>query len=183
MSNSFIDIIRTAHAHKWCTTPYCTTCGARDYRQAPKKLGGELGSGLTNALAELNPSELTKEHNWQDALLIAVIDLPLSLQLEGVLKAWLSKLHDDIAFSDFVLYKIVRHIPNENYIKKEWIDNCIVMAKGNKNFSLIESLLLVLGKSLLEYPELMEIAKEYAQSSSQMRRVLQNACGIELKNA
>jgi len=183
MSNLLIDIIRTAHTHKWCTTPYCTTCGARDYRQALKKLGGELGGDLASALAELSPSEVTKEHSWQDALLVAIIDLPFSLQLEGVLKAWLPKLHEDIDFSDFVLYKIVRYIPKENDIKKEWIDNCIVMAKANKNFSLIESLLLVLRKRSFEYPELIEIAKEYAKSSSQMRRVLRNACGIELKDA
>ncbi len=181
MSNTVIDIIRTAHANKWCTTPYCTTCGAMVYRQALKKIGGDLGGGLANALAELNPSELTKEHNWQDAFLVAVIDLPFSTQLEGVLKAWLPKLHNDIDFSDFVLYKIVRFISKENDIRNEWIDYCIVTAENNYHFSMTESLLLVLGKNILKYPVIVKIATEYAISSRQMRRVLQNSCGIKIK--
>jgi|JFJP01.1.fsa_nt_gi hypothetical protein len=181
MSNPVIDIIRTAHANKWCTTPYCTTCGAMEYRQALKKIGGDLGGGLANALAELNPSELTKEHSWQDALLVAVIDLPFSIQLEGVLKAWLPKLHDDMDFSDFVLYKIVRFISKENDIRNEWIDNCIETAGNHYHFSMIESLLLVLKKKIIEYPVIVKIATEFAMSSRQMRRVLQNACGIKLQ--
>ena len=95
MGNPFIDIIRAAHIHKWCTTPYCTACGARDYRQALRQLGGEFGGGLADALADLSPSELVKEYNWQNALLIAIMDLPFSLQFEGIIKAWLPKFYED----------------------------------------------------------------------------------------
>ncbi|MCX5804804.1 MAG: hypothetical protein NT010_01875 [Proteobacteria bacterium] len=183
MSNAFVEIIKTAHIHNWCTMPYCSTCYAHDYRQALKQLEGKLGGGLAEALATLNPSELTKEHDWKGALHIAIMDLPYPLQLEEILKAWWPKFYEDIEFSDFVLYKILRYVPKKSDIRKNWIDNCIVLAKENKSFSLIESLLLVLRKTAFEHTELIEIAKEYAKSSDQMRRVLRNACGIELKNA
>ena len=163
--------------------PYCSTCYAHDYRQALKQLGGELGDGLANALAALSPSELTRQYEWRDALWIAIIDLPSPLQLEGVVKAWLPKFYENLRFSDFVLYKIIRYLPKENAIRKEWTDKCILLAKDNKDFSLVESLLLVLRNASFEHPELIEIAKEHAKSSCQMRRVLRNACGIELKIA
>lgn len=80
MSNPLLDIIKKAHEQKWCTTPYCTTCGAHDYRNALKDLAVPLGGGLANALAEINPQNLTPIPNWQDAILVAIIDLPISLQ-------------------------------------------------------------------------------------------------------
>lgn len=104
MSNPLLDIIKKAHEQKWCITPYCTTCGARDYRNALKELAGPLGGGLANALAEINPQDLTSIPNWQDALLVAIIDLPISLQTEGVLKAWLPKTTDNIFFADFAVF-------------------------------------------------------------------------------
>lgn len=158
---------------------HCTTCGAHEYRKALRQLGGEAGGGLANALAELSPSELAKEPGWQDALLIAIRDLPFSLQLEGVLEAWLPKIREDILFSDFVLFKIVKYVPVESDIRKQWISECILLAQESRRFSLIESLLLVFGKDGLHHTELIDIAKEYARSSKQMRRVLRNACGIE----
>jgi hypothetical protein len=182
MTNAFIETIRTANDQKWCTKVYCTTCGAHDYRKALQKLGGELGGGLANVLAELNPSELTKEHGWQDALLLTIHDLPLSLQLRSVLKSWLPKIHEDVDFSDFVLFKIIRNMPGENDVKKEWIARCIMLVQGTKDFSLTESLLLVLKKESLKYPVLMKIAIDHAESSRQMRRVLQNVCGIGMRD-
>ncbi|HCC54227.1 MAG TPA: hypothetical protein DEQ20_04780 [Desulfobulbaceae bacterium] len=180
MSNPFIDIVRTANKNKWCTTPYCTTCIAREYRQALQDLGGGgLGGGLANALSKLKPSELTLEDNWQDALLTAIIDLPFSLQLEGILKNWSEKLDEDINFTDFVLFKVIRNISSNSEIWKQWIDICISLAVRSHNFSLIESLLLVMGRKAVDQQELIEIAKEYAKSSRQMKRVLSNSCGIK----
>src|SRR4030067_1542824 len=172
MSNSLLDIIKKAHEQKWCTTPYCTTCGAHDYRNALKELAGPLGGGLANALAEINPQDLSSIPNWQDTLLVAIIDLPISLQTESVLKAWLPKAIDNIFFADFALFKIVRYLPKDNEIKNRWIEHCMTVALSTKNFSLIESLILVLGQDTLNHPDLITIAKECAKTSAQMRRVL-----------
>lgn len=183
MANPVLDIIKKAREQKWCTTPYCTTCGAHEYRNSLKNLAGPLGGGLANALAEINPQELFSIPDWQDALLVAIIDLPISLQVEGILKAWLLKATDNIIFADFALYKIVRYLPADNEIRNKWIENCMAMALSTKNFSLIESLMLVLQHNALNYPDLITIAKEYAKSSAQMRRVLHNACNLNVPAA
>jgi hypothetical protein len=103
MSNPLLDIIRKAREQKWCTTPFCTTCGALDYRKSLKELAGPIGGGLENALEEINPEDLASISDWQDAIVVAIMDLPISLQVEGVLKAWLPKAPDNIRFADFVL--------------------------------------------------------------------------------
>jgi len=180
MSNPLLDIIKKTHEQKWCITPYCTTCGGREYRNALKDLAGPLGGGLANALAEINPQDLTLIPNWQDALLVAIIDLPISLQTEGVLKAWLPKTMDNIFFADFAVFRIVRYLPKDNETRNRWIEHCMNMALSTKNFSLIESLILVLRQDALNYPALIVEAKEYAKTSSQMRRVLYNACNLNV---
>jgi hypothetical protein len=180
MSNPLHDIIKKAQEQKWCTTPCCTTCGAHEYRNALKDLAGPLGGGLANALAELNPQDLSSIPNWQDALLVAVIDLPISLQTEGVLKAWLPKTTDNILFADFAIFRIVRYLPKDNETRNRWVEHCMNMALSKKNFSLIESIILVLQQDALNYPALIAEAKEYAKTSSQMRRVLYNACKLNI---
>ena len=181
MTNKFIESINVAKENRWCTTPYCTTCGAREYRQYLVDLrdyDSVLSIGPTAALSSLNPSELTKIDNWQNPLLVAIIDLPW--QREQILKSWLLKINDDIAFTDFVLFKIIKNCPKENIVINEWIESCLILAKEAKSFTLTESLLLVLGKSSLEHEELIEQAKRFAMSSPQMRRVLRNACQINV---
>ncbi|MEI8102815.1 MAG: hypothetical protein WCG61_04725 [Chlorobium sp.] len=179
MSNKFIESIKTANENRWCTTPYCF-CGAREYRQHLIDLrdyDSMLSVGPVAALSNLNPSELTKIDNWQNPLLVAIIDM--NWQREQILKSWLPKIRDDITFTDFVLFKIIRNCSKDNVVIKEWIEACLILAKETNSFSLTESLLLVLGQSSLEHPELIEQAKVFAKSSPQMRRVLWNACKIE----
>lgn len=183
MSNPLLDIIRKAQEQKWCVTPYCTTCGSREYRNSLKNLAGTLGGELANALADINPEELPSIQHWQDALLIAIIDLPISLQVEGVLKAWLPKANNNLFFADFALYKVVRQFPKDNETRNLWIGNCMATALNTKNFSLIESLILVLQQDTLNYPDLIAIATKYAKTSAQMRRVLHNACNLNVPAA
>lgn len=57
--NPLLEVIRTAHERNWCTKPACTTCGAREYRQALATLSGPLGGGLVSALSDLEPHEVT----------------------------------------------------------------------------------------------------------------------------
>jgi hypothetical protein len=180
MSNKFIESINIAQENKWCTTPYCTTCGAHEYRQHLRDLRDidcALSEGLVEALSSLNPAELTKIDRWRNPLLVAIIDL--NWQREQILEAWLPKIRDEIAFTDFVLFKIIRNCSEESNVIKEWIKACLVLAKEANSFSLTESLLLVLGKSSLDHAELIEQAKEFAKTSHQMRRVLRNTCQIE----
>jgi hypothetical protein len=172
-----------AREQRWCTKPYCTTCGAIDYRKSLKNLAGPLGEGLANALADINPQDLISIPDWQDAILVAVIDLPIASQVEGVLKVWLPKITDNTFFADFVLYKIVRNLPANNETRNRWIESCMALALSTRNFSLTESLILVLRHNALNYPDLIAIASEYAKTSAQMRRVLLNVCNLDIKTA
>jgi hypothetical protein len=181
MINPFLEIVRTANNHNWCMTPDCSTCGALKFRQAFRQLGEQIVGGFANALADLTPSEIVKERRWQGALLIAIMELPYQFQLESLIQAWLPKVNDSLKFSDFTLYKIVTRLSKESPVRKEWINKCIALAKDDKDFSLIESLLLVLKGASLEHPDLIAIARGH-QSSNQMRKILRNVCGIELMN-
>ena len=174
-SNHLYEIIIKAHEQKWCVTPYCTTCGSREYRDALKELSGPLGGRLADALADIDLQEISLLPNWQDALLVAVMDLPLSQQVEGVLEAWLPKISDHVALADLILYKIVRYMRKDNVTRNNWIERCIDIAINSRNFSLIESLLLVLRREVWNYRKLIAIAKEYSHSSAQMDRVLRNS--------
>ncbi len=174
-NNPLHEIIRKAHEQNWCVTPYCTTCGAHEYRTALKELSGPLGGGLEDALSDIDLQEISLLPNWQDALIIAITDLPLLQQAEDVLEAWLPKISDHVALADLILYKIVRYMRKDNATRNNWIKRCIDIAINSRNFSLIESLLLVLRREAWNHRKLIAIAKEYSYSSAQMDRVLRNS--------
>ena len=178
MSNPLYVIIHKAHEQSWCVTPYCTTCGSSKYRNALQELSGPSGGGLVDALADIDLQEISLLPNWQDALIIAITDLPLLQQVEGVLEAWLPKISDNIALADLILYKIVHYMRKDNVMRNNWIERCIDIAINSRNFSLIESLLLVLRREAWNYRKLIAIAKEYSYSSAQMDRALRNSCKL-----
>jgi len=150
-------------------------------RHELKKLTGHLGlgDGLVDALSEMDVNEIVSITGWQNALLIAIFDLPLS-QIERVLNSWLSKWTGHLSFIDFALYKIVRSLPKGNETRNRWIANCADLSLDTKNFSLTESLILVLREDALNYPDIIAIAEGYAKTSAQMRRVLRNACKLNV---
>ena len=76
------------------------------------------------------------------------------------MEAWLPKISDNIALADLILYKIVRYMRKDNAIRNNWIDRCIDIAINSRNFSLIESLLLVLKREAWNYRKLIAIAKD-----------------------
>jgi hypothetical protein len=178
--NPFLEIVRTANELSWCTKPGCTTCGAREYRQALAALAGPLGAGLLSALVDIEPRDLAGMPNWQDPLLVAVMDLPFNGQVDDVLEVWLPHLAVDIAFADFVLFRIVRRMSPDNPVRARWIDGCRELALETRDFSLVESLILVLGSAALLDADLISVASEHAEHSAQMQRVLRNACGLNL---
>lgn len=178
--NPFLEIVRTARERNWCTKPGCTTCGAREYRDALAELSGPLGGGLVKALANLEPGDLAGMSGWQGPLLIAVGDLPFSTQINDVVEAWLPHLAADVAFADLVLYRIVRRLPAGNPLRAKWIEGCRALALETRDFSLVESLILVLGMDALLDADLISVASAHAEHSAQMRRVLRNACGLDI---
>jgi len=177
--NPFLGVVEKAIKLKWCVQVPCTTCGCKEYRQALHKLGGDLGGPLANALTDLDLKKITEVPNWDDFVAIALMDLPL--QNRGILSSWLVKAQEsDIDFLDVILFKIIRWIPVGDKVRTQWISRCSALAVKTKNPSLIESLVLVLGQETVDSPELLAIASKLAEGSSQMRRVMLNACGLKI---
>jgi len=171
--NSFIAILKHANASRWCVEAGCTTCGAREFRNAVSDLASDLGGPLANALADLEIDELMTCRHWADAIEIALRDLPLgTIQINGVLSAWLASAEGHPRMLDHVLFRIVRYLPSTNSIRTDWVKASERLALKERDFSLIESLMLVLGQDAS--PELRSVAQEIAEKSPQMRRVIRN---------
>ncbi len=177
MGNPFVSIVAEASTKNWCVKRYCTTCGSREYRVALAQLAGPLGGPLCDALCALSPDELTRLSRWDEALEVAIRDLPLGTQVETVLNAWLPQVGLKPGFDDVVLFRIVRSLRQGNPIRENWVRAAIPGAVNTKNHSLIETLVLVLGSGATAFPELIAAASELATNSKQMSRVLHNVLG------
>lgn len=178
MSNPVLDAMREANERQWCVSLYCTTCGALDYRKRLRESGGPLGAHLVDHLAAIDIDELMAIPRWQEALVIAVIDTPF---VGVALEAWLAKAKGNIRFADETLYNIIRSVSSREGIRIKWVNVCMAMAIESKDFSLVESLVLVLGRDSMKYPELIDVAMAHAKRDVQMRRVLFNACGLRVR--
>lgn len=178
--NPFLQILRKAKENGWCVDLYCTTCGAMNFRSALREVGGEFGGPLADALSDVDLDELTSMPNWEDAIQIAVRDLPLSGQATALLESWLERAHQNLRFFDVVLYRLVRYLPMDHPVREEWIAKGVSIAEEMNDFSLIESLILMLRKNALQYSKLMSLAIVFAKESKQMRRVLRNVCNLEI---
>jgi hypothetical protein len=177
MQNPFLSIVREAADKKWCVQPYCTTCGARDYRAALSKLAGPLGGALCDALSQISVDDLIRVPRWDEALEVAIRDLPIGAQVDAVLKAWLPRVGSIPRFDDVVLFRIVRALPATSATRDAWILAAVPVAVSSRDTSLVETLLLVLGLSANRFPDLVRVASELSNESKQMRRVLRNTIG------
>ena len=180
--NLFLELVRQAAQQNWCVRPHCTTCGAMYFRSALRAAGGELGGPLLEALANLDLDELMSLPDWDGALETAVGDLPLPGQAMTLLDSWLGRAEEYIRFFDVVLYRLVRHLPEDHPVRERWIARGISLALQTGNFSLVESLILTLRGNAVQHEELLDLARQLAARSQQMQRVLRNACNIETKS-
>lgn len=177
-TNPFLVILGKAIEQDWCIKPYCTTCGARDFRSALQSLGGLLGGPLVNALSEVNFDELMSFPKWDRAIEIAVRDLPVPGQATGLLESWLRRADECIRFFDVVLYRLARYLPEEHPVRAQWITKGIALALQTQDFSLVESLILILERKAMQDEKFITLAKQFAGESEQMKRVLRNACNL-----
>jgi hypothetical protein len=173
MENPFLLIAREAAEKKWCVRPYCTTCGAHEYRRALSELAGPL----CDALCSVSADDLILVSGWDEALEVAIRDLPIGPQVDTVLRAWLPRVGSTPRFDDVVLFRIVRALPASSATRDAWIAAAVPGAVRNRDVSLVETLLLVLGPAANRFPDLVQVAAELSNNSEQMRRVLRNTIG------
>jgi hypothetical protein len=79
-----------------------------------------------------------------------------------------------LRFDDVVLYRIVRALDESSQQRELWVRAAIPYALLQRDHSLIETLLLVLGRGCVRFPELVAAAEDVARDSRQMTRVLRN---------
>jgi len=118
---------------------------------------------------------------WQGALEIAVGDLSFGAAI--VLEAWLKQAGRNLRFDDVVLFRLVRRLSEGHPLRESWVRTLLPLAIERRDASLVESLLLVLGKRSFDFPELLPAAVELSRSYGRMERVLLNACGIAVPRA
>ena len=181
--NPFLEAVRQAAERNWCVQPYCTTCGTGDFRAALHTIGGQLGGPLADALGSVSLRELTSLPHWSGAIELAVRELPLPGQMTSLLESWLDRSDENIRFFDVVLYKLVRHLTKGHPLRERWIAKGIALAVQTRDFSLVESLVLMLRGRAVQHRQLVDLAKEFAAESTQMQRVLRNACNMETNPA
>jgi hypothetical protein len=153
--NSFTEILEYANQHDWCVKPYCTTCGAHEYRDSLHELSLETNNGLVVSLSMTDVSCLLKYSNWDDAVRIALMEIKSAENMDCVLKSWMSSIHKNIKLADIVLFYHVRRgavfAPMSVEVHKDWTGKCVELAIRTKDESLLESLIYTLQKDVKEF--------------------------------
>ncbi len=160
MNNSFVEVVQKASQLRWCTQPYCTTCGNREIRGELRQLAGKGGFELARMLSELRPPDIVALPNWENCIRLAFFEITLPGPQERVLESWVNYLDREIYFADVVLFYVVRSLPFGQSVGKLWIDKCISLALSTQDESLIESLLWTLGKEVDTYADLFNLAHQ-----------------------
>ena len=93
---TFTEIINLAEQNQWCVRPNCTTCGSHEFREELKKLTGENGAGIADALCATSVGALQNLTNWDDAVHVALGEIDESRDMDRVLKSWLPTLQSNI---------------------------------------------------------------------------------------
>jgi hypothetical protein len=150
--NQFLDILNIASTKNWCVEPFCTTCGAQEYRKALRGLAQPNVFGLVEALSTLELNDLWKYPDWRNAIHIALSEIHIASDMDKVLRSWLPNISKNILLADIVLFYFVRRgslfAPMSIEMLYEWRNACIGLAISTKNESLFESLIYTLGRDI-----------------------------------
>ena len=179
--NAFLEILDRVSQERWCVTPFCTTCGSRDYRIALRQMGSNSRPRLAESLSKLNLVELCRLREWDDALRIALGEISDAAQMDEVLSAWLPAIKQHVAVADIVLFYFVRRgalfAPMSVEVLRMWMDACVELACETHNESLVESLVYTLGRRVESSPELQRVVTLVSGSSQKVRLAVERSCG------
>lgn len=175
--NPFLDILTIAVQNHWCVKPFCTTCGANEFRNSLQVLAHSSHNSLVEALSMLDINELRIFPDWDDALRIALGEIKNALDMDKVLKGWLPHLDANVVLADIVLFYFVRRgalrVPMSIEVLSEWLDACIALALRTYNESLLESLVYTLGSEIQDYKELWAAVVDISGKSRKIQLALQ----------
>ncbi|MBA3632043.1 MAG: hypothetical protein H0W58_04410 [Acidobacteria bacterium] len=172
MENQFAQLVQKSADLNWCVQIYCTTCGAMDFRNSLAEISQNDGSKLVEILSELDIEEFTQLQNWGECLRLAFYDLRFPFLQTEILTEWLPKINDNIRFTDWILFYVVRYLPDNNEVRNAWISKCADLAVESQDESSIESLIWTLRADLPKFKELSEIVKRLSSNSPKIKRTI-----------
>ncbi|TVL96557.1 MAG: hypothetical protein CV087_23680 [Candidatus Brocadia sp. WS118] len=167
MKNYFLEVLNDAVLNKWCVQPWCTTCGASDFRTAVAAI-----SDIQSDLENVDLRQLISYRQWCNALRITAADRMFTINWGRILSLWLPYAREHIDFADHILYYLVNNVPCEGRIRDEWVAACVELAVLNEHVSLLESLVRILGENSGKYPELIPTALKQISCSTRLKNAL-----------
>lgn len=196
MSNLFLQLA-TAKDFGYCGEPgYCTKCLFRFLRDFMTPIGEAHGEP-PSAFKEVSPREVLHRRAWQEYLHQELVELPLGefvkLQYwEGhlrmaifwvanpdlqasVLHRWLESPSDNVRFVDVVIFYIIRSGHLHTPVGDAWINAAIELAERTKDWSLVESLVWTLRRSISDYPSFGNLARKFGNQSPSILKALNEA--------
>ena len=183
MMNRYLSILNRAEKLGWCVKPYCTTCGAQQFRDALNSFGGDNNHQLAQALATLDLDDLMQHRSWHNGLRLALDEIRDPLVMDSILTSWLPHLRHHIPVADLVLFYFVRRgalfAPMSEEILKRWIGVCTSIAIRTRNESLLESLVYVLGSKVAAVSELSKVIAAESLTSDKIALALERG-GVSL---
>jgi hypothetical protein len=175
--DNIIEIISTferiKNENKTCGKEYCTTCGGYG-PYIVKCIDRDNRLKIKDTLSKITLGELNEFGRWRNVL--AGIDKSgfISVYIREAKKINLA----DIRAVDWFLFyaRTVYNLGNRKFslLYHSILEEGISIALENANYSLTETLILVLKDSAVKYPELLKLAIKMSESNIQMQRVLYN---------
>jgi hypothetical protein len=164
VKNPFLGLVQRVVPENMCVSFPCTTCGAGQFRSELRSLNKEDDEGLTKALRQASIEELMALPKWGECLRWALHEIQRT-SVGPLLEVWLGQTNLPVQFIDYVLYYVVRHLPDTVSAKRTWIDRCIGVAVATGDESLTESIVFVLGHDVVNHPIFLSRATEMANHS------------------
>ncbi len=120
MENTLIRAIQDANSEKWCMNPTCVTCGAFSFREVLRRMGGPLGWGVANALRHLDWKVIVLLDNWENAVIMALMSLQLTSQIQRVVEAWPADPDGRLEKVNQALQGYLNHLPENHIARKKF---------------------------------------------------------------
>jgi hypothetical protein len=176
--NPLEELLSEAGRRKWCTRRFCTTCGATEFLNGLRRMVGQDGALLADALAAMDLSAWYDVPDFGGALRLTFDALPWPFLVDDVVSAWLPRVHGHVRVIDAVLFHLVREGRLDDQLRAQWIGVAESAAIESGDPSLLESLVYALRERMLEYPELMRVAQRARRGHSPLHRAMAKLPGI-----
>lgn len=154
-----------------CDQPFCSTCGGY-FRVIDERLPEEVKERIVFLLPKLEKDDYTYFGNWQE-----YIEIAFRQEFQEMIINQKTDLNDLRQLDEFI-FNNRDQVRRANEAFKEYYYQALEMAKKRvletKDESLLESLVIILGDSLDNNREILNLAREKAKQHAGISRALYN---------